>query len=267
MADSPKTACWWCCGGGPADVGPGIFRDFDSDVRGNFPVCLNCGGLGITVDTDDFRVRAHRIGVLRGMLDPGGNPSPSTQLKALLEMREAVVALYREFGEGRECLAKKVADGNLDQAIGSLEQHRAALIAQMRAAPVDPRIPGIVQAREAMVLLLMGEVDQAEAAFRKIVADFPDCSVAHHDYAVFLVEVRQDIAAARPFFEDACRLEPKIALHFVNMGRLLMRLTQSAEAIVYYQNAEACPDFASLDEELRAEVQEAKRALGRMPSA
>ena len=114
MAEKGKSgACDWCCLGGPLNIGPGKFRDFDSDFAYGIPICGGCGGLGRQYASDDFKARAKRIMELRFKYCPGPEeeswPSEDLREKYRAELEKEVIELWTLFGEGQECFARDIA--------------------------------------------------------------------------------------------------------------------------------------------------------------
>src|SRR4051812_21391645 len=97
-----RKPCDWCVNmSGPAAatlyVGPGIFRDLDSDHSYGIPVCSGCGGIGSIVAGGDFKARVKRISGLRFKYCPMDN---LPELPAILchnflkELIREIIELY-----------------------------------------------------------------------------------------------------------------------------------------------------------------------------
>ena len=243
-------ACSWCRRGSPLDVGPGIFRDVDSDQTYGIPVCGGCGGLGHEMDDPDFKESCGRILQLRMAYCPtSGLPvvSPGVRLKALLELEERVKALYKEFGSGQNCYAKRISEGVLRSRIAQEREEIEKLVRRFEGPPPEGTEPEIVAPfRAAMIAAVRGELDEAERHFQELLELKPESSEVRYDYASFVAHYRRDLEGALPHFQAACEMAPRKALHHVQTAYCLRRLGHVAAAREYMKHAADCPDLETL---------------------
>lgn len=124
-------ACWWCSGKNDSyhlNVGPGIFRDFDSDLSYGIPICGGCGGLGFQYETEDFKERTQKIMDLRFKYRPSDPKerkglSVSEMLQTLVYLENEVKDLVEKYGSGVEnSFAKNIIDGGLSETKNLLKE-------------------------------------------------------------------------------------------------------------------------------------------------
>jgi protein O-GlcNAc transferase len=95
----------------------------------------------------------------------------------------------------------------------------------------DPMQPAIDAQRA-------GRLEQAESAYRQVLAEQPDHAAAHHNLALLLLH-RNQLDAALAHMQAAARLEPESVEILNNLGGLRERSGQLNEAIEAYQQAAA----------------------------
>lgn len=255
MGDNKKVRCDWCCGSSILNVGPGYFRDTDSDTSYGIPVCGGCGGLGFGfMDSADYKERRERIFTLRFTYCPVDDlPSPNAgmRLKTLRQLEREVKELYELYGDNQPCFAQSIAQGGLALTIASLERSIDERIAMYREQ--TPRVdPGIIEPlRAALIATVKGDIDEADRLFREVMRLRPEDSVVRHDYAVFAITCLRNAERALPHFQAACELEPKCARHFVSTFRCLFLLKRPDAAIEYLRLASSCPDVDELGPDLQ----------------
>jgi protein O-GlcNAc transferase len=83
-----------------------------------------------------------------------------------------------------------------------------------------------------------GRLEQAESAYRQVLAEQPDHAAAHHNLALLLLH-RNRLDAALAHMQAAARLEPESVEILNNLGGLQERSGQLTEAIDAYQQAAA----------------------------
>ncbi|MCL4202249.1 MAG: tetratricopeptide repeat protein [Pirellulaceae bacterium] len=81
-----------------------------------------------------------------------------------------------------------------------------------------------------------GRLEQAESAYRKVLAEQPDHAAAHHNLALLLLH-RNQLEAALEHMQTAARLEPESVEILNNLGGLRERSGQLSEAIEAYRQA------------------------------
>jgi len=114
-AGGEEQPCSWCQGGGDLDVGPGIFRDFDSDLGDGIPVCGGCGGIGRQINSPNFRKQAENIMKLRFAYHKARGLDRLSILKTLVEKVEKHFRLYGR--EDDKSFAARISRGALDDVL------------------------------------------------------------------------------------------------------------------------------------------------------
>ena len=117
--------CSWCTPKGELYLGPGKFRDIDSDVSYGIPVCSGCGGLGVVVNSDEFQKSISDIHKLRFAYCPIGNQKTllsSEKLQRLNEYLDAVKRHYKMFNNyaTKNSFAEEITNGFFDQLVEKL---------------------------------------------------------------------------------------------------------------------------------------------------
>jgi predicted O-linked N-acetylglucosamine transferase (SPINDLY family) len=82
----------------------------------------------------------------------------------------------------------------------------------------------------------MGELAEAEALYRRIVAEYPDCAPAHNNLGTIL-DQQGRLAEAAASYLQAARRQPDYALAHANLGFTARRLGRLEEAIASLQKA------------------------------
>ena len=262
MGDMTKVRCEWCSGTSALNIGPGQFRDFDSDTSYGIPVCGGCGGLGFGfADSADYQERRKRIMKLRFTYCPvDGLPAPNggMRLKALKELEREIKELYVLYGDNQPCLAQQVVRGALATRIASLRQEidEQIVMFQEETPCVDPDV--IEPFRAAAIAVVKGDIDEADRLFQEVMRLKPQDSRVRHDYAVFVVGCLRNAEQALPHFQAACELEPKCATHFISTARCLIVFKRRDPAIEYLRLAGSCPDASELGSALRVLLRQAQ---------
>ena len=101
-----------------------------------------------------------------------------------------------------------------------------------------PAPEGLLQARyrEALALHGQGQLDQAEALYRTILAQMPDSFHALHMLGV-LVAQRDDLAQSARLIEQAVRVDGTVAAAHANLGNTLRLMERLDEALASYDRA------------------------------
>lgn len=118
-----STPCFGCNSGGSLDIGPGAFRDFDSDLADGIPVCGGCGGTGLTIDSSEFRKSAESIMNARFAFTPMVADSKrnytwfnsdlipaSERVKMLINLRNEILSHHKIYGGVEGCFAEQLRD-------------------------------------------------------------------------------------------------------------------------------------------------------------
>jgi|GEM_PF-3128283 len=257
------TPCSWCTGGSILDVSPGVFRDSDVDFSSysypGIPVCGGCGGLGETLETEDFKERTSRIMKTRFEFHPtDGLPEPPSPvlLKALEGLDTEVKALVERYGHGADdSYAKKIAEGYLEKPIEMLKVEVSESIEAMKNFPVNPD-PAAEETRSAILALYQGDFDKGKEMFKEVIKDHPTNSIVIHDFGTLMMNFFRNPEKAFSLFKRSTELEPKKALHFYQAGKCLLYLKRHEEAITWFERAMLQPDFLKFAEDRDEDLNE-----------
>lgn len=248
--------CGWCSGNSILNIGAGAFQDFDSDLSYGFPVCGGCGGLGITMESEEFKAATKRIMSLRFEYCPVDDKGPSLpliiQLQKLEQLEYEITALYRQYGQkNNDCLAQSVAQGTLQPTIRELRETSNGVIKILEEAIEKSNYPPNT-AEEATQLAILeahkGKVEEAERQFAAAIATYNNHSVVVHDYGAFILKFKRSYEQALPWFEKATQLEPQKIVHFRNLASCFHDLNRKEEALSALEKALYCPDLKKEDE-------------------
>ena len=98
------------------------------------------------------------------------------------------------------------------------------------------------QLNQAFALFKAGQLDQAEKAYAKLVADHPRLAVAHNHLGLIAKALGQ-IERAESLLRRAVELDPKDVSGHINLGNLLSKLGRHVDADASYARAlELAPD-------------------------
>jgi hypothetical protein len=115
------------------NLGPGYFRDFDSDYSYGIPVCGGCGGIGTEILGDEsFRLSAKIVMDSRFRYCPTDSANlslkePRNPQEALNNLRDLITEVVRHYAAYRfhakpNCFAEKIQEGGLGQVLRQLEE-------------------------------------------------------------------------------------------------------------------------------------------------
>jgi protein O-mannosyl-transferase len=107
--------------------------------------------------------------------------------------------------------------GNLGALLMQMGQHRQAVEAFSAAAVMEPESP-VHLFNQANALSAIGQLDKAEAVFRRCIALAPDVAGAHTGLGIVLAETHR-LAAAADEFRFALRLQPDDPAALENLKR------------------------------------------------
>lgn len=239
--------CDSCCSSGPLSlgIGPGRFRDLDSDYSYGIDICPFCGGLARQIDSDDFRARAKRIRDQRNKYCPiTGLPVPAiVRLQILEEMISEIKELFRIYGtENDICFARDISEGALNLLVEDTKNKVKKEI-QATIAESSNASPEKVASNMALIIAKQGGLKEADEMYRVLEKTFLASSVIPHDHAIFLLQYsRKSYAYVLPLLEKSTRLRPLRALHFYDLAQCLMELKKYDKALEVLQRAEQCSD-------------------------
>jgi tetratricopeptide (TPR) repeat protein len=152
-----------------------------------------------------------------------------TRVKAYINLAEVYTALNQP-AEAERPLAQAQAQGmtsddlsNLGIVLMKMNQPARALQALATAVALDPRSPSYLF-NQANALAAVGQLDQAEAAFRRCIALAPTLAGAHTGLGIVLAETGR-LADAITEFRAAVHLQPNdpAALDDLKKAEELMR--------------------------------------------
>lgn len=251
--------CEWCCGDSCLNIGTGMFRDVDSDTSYGIPVCSGCGGLGFGIPEDKvYQALREQVFTLRFEYCPQDSlpkPPHGARLASLRALIETVTKIYTVYGRGAECFAQRIASGYLDEIVNTLQEYVEGQVAMIDGAPLDPGAGRTELSRSAMIAALRNDLERADELYKRLLGESPECSIAQHDYASYLIRFRRNAEAAVGHFMTSCEMEPVKAFHFVQTGRCLDLLNRRDEAIAFYMRASEAPDFEQIPSEDREAIQ------------
>jgi predicted TPR repeat methyltransferase len=109
---------------------------------------------------------------------------------------------------------------------------------KQRAMPSGHVRESVLQAmyRQALALHAKGELDAAEALYRRILAKMPESFHALHMLGV-LVGQREDLAQSEQLLSEAVRVDPGVAAAHANLGNTLRLRERLDEAMASYDRA------------------------------
>ena len=249
--------CDWCSPGGVVGDGNGVFRDSDYDFSilsyPGIPVCGGCGGLGVQYESEDFKERCVRVCDLRFKYHPTNSLAFDppfiliyTSLKKLLE---EVKELTEKYDSPSNSFAKRfLNDKRYEEYLGILKESVDQIIKNAVEAEKRPT-EAEEESREAIINLCKGDVEIGLALYQKLIVKYPTNSVLLHDYGVILLTYERDSKKALECFVNATKLEPKKALHFFQVAKLLIFLERKKEAVKYLKKTQKQTDYKEFSEE------------------
>lgn len=229
--------CFWCSSVNELYLGPGKFRDFDSDFSYGIPICGGCGGFGKQINTNEFKKTAKRILKLRFEYCPMDSDYVPVPVSIKLQKLEAIVseatALWKKYKlPNWDCYAKEIVDGRLDPDINDLCEKRDDTIERIKNSALN--YPGFEHTQSALITAYACKLKNAELIFRKGVHEHPDSANLFHDYGTFMMTFNRDYEQALPLLQKAHELRPEeyeMISKLVNCYFLLNKFPEALAAI------------------------------------
>jgi|GEM_PF-5593040 len=218
-------------------------------VNGDIQMCGLCAGLTLTYDVYDFWARVSRINELRQALQTQPYKSfnlmtPSAVLLELMIALEAeVLDLHGNYADPqRDCFARDIVGGVLDQVIGDLRLARDKEWAELKATRnTYISVPG-----QRLYLAWQAAHDcntkYAEQQMLELDRDFPDQHALKNQIGWFYMSFRRDPLEALTWFSEAFEIQGR-AEYSYRSGLCLMALGHYPEAMEFFQVSKNFPDY------------------------
>jgi tetratricopeptide (TPR) repeat protein len=243
----------------------------DTDVnpgRGFFypaiPICSGCGGLGVEIDSDEFRTLAQKVYEYRFKYYPVDRfPEPPeivpyTYLKLMLQTVEEIV---HKFGQtsSEGCYAKWFIrpNGVFRELLKNLEEMVGCSLEIIKTGKSEVGYGQADRNKAVMLAIYSGDFEKGFKLFEDHLRDSPGISTLWHDYGILQISINRNAEKALKALEKAITLEPKKALHFYQLGNLYLSLDgKYLDALHSYGKARIQPDWAEFQVAYGVDLQE-----------
>ena len=204
----------------------------------------------------------------------GGNNAVASQRRAAQIMAwqkddlDGALAQLTEFGEQRRVFA---IDMMMVRAglLGSVEKYDEALALFERAASFRPDDEGVALSRGEL-LLTMGRLDDAIAAYRSAAKRWPDSAMSLNALGYTLADRTDEYREAEKLIRKALKYEPESPAIIDSLGWVLHKRGKHEEALGYLEQAYAGfpdPEVAAHIVEVLVALDRSEEALERLVAA
>ena len=257
MSNIKVQVCSWCGRRGVRGDGSGQFMDTDVNPGRDFfypaiPICSGCGGLGVEINSDEFRALAQKVYEYRFKYYPVDKyPEPPVivpykYLKLLIATVEEIVQKFGSYGV-ENCYAKWFIrpNGVFKTLLDNLEEMVKENIQSIKTEKPQLSDDQAERNRVEMLAIFSGDFDKGFNLFEDHLKACPDNSTLWHDFTILQMLILRTTENIDEYWKKATAQNPAKALHFFQAGKYYWNIAQDPfRALTYLNDAKSAPDWA-----------------------